>query len=221
MYRLYHFTLSPFCRKVRLVLAEKKIETELVHEKYWEKSIDFLKKNPAGKVPILKINELILSDSQTICEYLEETGEKHHLMPEEALERAEVRRLVNWFDDKFYHEVTLKLLFERITKKIVGQGHPDGQNIKKGSQNIKVHLDYMDHLLDSRSWLAGKTLTLADFTAASHLSCLDYISDVDWSRSTNVKGWYAKIKSRPAFRTILADQISGFPPPRHYTDLDF
>ena len=79
----------------------------------------------------------------------------------------------------------------------------------------------MDHLLDSRSWLAGKTLTLADFTAASHLSCLDYISDVDWSRSTNVKGWYAKIKSRPAFRTILADQISGFPPPRHYTDLDF
>ena len=79
----------------------------------------------------------------------------------------------------------------------------------------------MDKLLESRSWLAGSFLTLADFTAAAHLSCLDYISDVDWNRSSNVKDWYAKIKSRPAFRSILADQVSGFPPPPHYTDLDF
>ena len=79
----------------------------------------------------------------------------------------------------------------------------------------------MDKLLDDRPWLAGKTMSLADFTAASHFSCLDYISDVDWKRSLNVKDWYAKIKSRPAFRTILADQISGFPPPPHYADLDF
>jgi glutathione S-transferase len=221
MYRLYHFILSPFCRKVRLVLAEKKIEVELVQERYWEKTVEVLKRNPAGKVPILKIDEIILNDSQAICEYLEEVGIDNHLMPEDPLERAEVRRLVFWFDDKFHNEVTRKLLYERITKKIVGLGQPDGQKIKKGSQNIKFHLDYMDKLLDNRSWLAGKTLSLADFTAAAHFSCLDYISDVDWKRSANVKDWYAKIKSRPAFRTILADQISGFPPPPHYTDLDF
>ena len=137
MYRLYHFTLSPFCRKVRLVLAEKKIETELVQEKYWEKSIDFLKRNPAGKVPILKINELILNDSQTICEYLEEVGEMHHLMPEDLLARAEVRRLVNWFDDKFYHEVTLKLLFERITKKSLDKGIQMDKILKKDLKTLK------------------------------------------------------------------------------------
>ena len=221
MHRLYHFVLSPFCRKVRLVLAEKKIETELIQERYWDKSVDFLKRNPAGKVPILKTNELVLSDSQAICEYLEETLPTYPLMPEDFVERAEVRRLVFWFDDKFYNDVTVNLLYERLTKKIVGLGQPDGQKIKKGAQNLKVHLDYMDKLLESRSWLAGSCLTLADFTAAAHLSCLDYISDVDWNRSSNVKDWYAKIKSRPAFRSILADQVSGFPPPPHYTDLDF
>ena len=64
-------------------------------------------------------------------------------------------------------------------------------------------------------------MTLADLSAAAHLSALDYISDVDWNRSQNLHEWYAKIKSRPSFRSILADQIPGFPPPPHYADLDF
>ena len=79
----------------------------------------------------------------------------------------------------------------------------------------------MNWLLERRRWLAGDVMTMADFAAAAHISCLDYISDVDWNRSTIVKEWYAKIKSRPAFRSILADQVPGFPPPRHYNDLDF
>ena len=79
----------------------------------------------------------------------------------------------------------------------------------------------MTWLLDNRRWLAGDAMTLADFAAAAHLSSLDYISDVDWNRSAAVKDWYAKIKSRPAFRSILADTVPGFIPPRHYADLDF
>ena len=132
-----------------------------------------------------------------------------------------MRRLVNWFDDKFYSEVSQKLLRERLIKKISGAGFPDSKNVKEGAKRIKYHLDYMTWLLDRRRWLAGDVMTLADFAAASHLSCLDYISDVDWNRSAVVKDWYAKIKSRPAFRSILADQVPGFPPPRHYNDLDF
>ena len=68
----------------------------------------------------------------------------------------------------------------------------------------------MAWLLDQRRWLAGDTMTLADFAAAAHLSCLDYISDVNWNRSEAVKDWYAKIKSRPAFRSLLADAVPGF-----------
>ena len=221
MARLYHVPLSPFCRKVRLSLAEKRIEVELVEERYWEKEADFLRRNPAAKVPVIRLDGKLMAESAAICEYLEETRPEPSLMPSDPDGRYEVRRLVNWFDDKFHNEVTSKLLYERVNKKVTGQGYPDSSNVKAGARAIKYHLDYMAWILDHRRWLAGDAMTLADFTAAAHLSALDYISDVDWNRSEVVKDWYAKIKSRPAFQSILRDQIPGFPQPPHYADLDF
>ena len=221
MNRLYHYPLSPFSRKVRLCLAEKKIEVELVEERYWEQSPEFLRRNPAGMIPVLKYGNLMMSESQAICEYLEETNPTPPLLPRDPEGRYEVRRLVAWFDGKFNEEVTTKLLGERVFRKIKGNGYPDSANVKAGAKAIKFHLDYMAWLLDKRRWLAGNEMTLADFAAAAHLSCLDYSSDVDWNRSEVVKDWYAKIKSRPAFRSILADQIPGFRPPAQYADLDF
>ena len=221
MNRLYHVPLSPFCRKVRLVLAEKKIEVELVEEKFWDPSPDFLRRNPAGKVPILKYDGKHLTESQAIAEFLEEKHPAPALLPRSAEARFEARRLCAWFDDKFQHEVTANLLYERVNRKLTGGGYPDSKNVKTGAQKIKFHLDYMAWLLDQRRWLAGDQMTLADFAAAAHFSCLDYIRDIDWNRHAVVKDWYAKIKSRPAFRSILADQVPGFPPPSHYADLDF
>jgi glutathione S-transferase len=221
MIRLFHVPLSPFCRKVRLSLAEKKLEVELVEERYWERDPDFLRRNPAGKVPILRIDDMTLSESSAICEYIEEMHPTPSLMPNDPEGRFEVRRLVSWFDDKFHHEVTSNLLYERVNRKLTKSGYPDSKNVKAGSKAVKYHLDYMAWLLDRRRWLAGDAMTLADFAAAAHLSSLDYISDVDWNRSAVVKDWYAKIKSRPAFRSLLADHVSGFPPPAHYADLDF
>lgn len=221
MARLFHAPLSPFCRKVRLSLAEKKIECDLVEERYWEKDPDFLRRNPAGKVPVLRIGEKTLSESAAICEYLEEAYPEPALLPKGADARYEVRRLVSWFDDKFHSEVTSNLLYERVNRKLHGTGYPISSNVKDGAKAIKFHLDYMNWLLEHRRWLAGDTMSLADFAAAAHLSSLDYISDVDWNRSQAVKDWYATIKSRPAFRSILADQVAGFPPPPHYADLDF
>ncbi|SOC18872.1 FtsZ-binding protein FzlA [Rhodobacter maris] len=221
MNRLYHVALSPFCRKVRLTLAEKKIEVELVEERYWEKSADFLRRNPAGKVPVLRYDNRLFSESQAICEYLDEILPTPALMPRDAEARFEVRRLCTWFDDKFNAEVTAKVMGERVWKKVQKKGYPDSKTVKEGLAATKYHLDYMAWLLDQRRWLAGDLMTLADFAAAAHLSCLDYISDVDWNRSEVVKQWYAKIKSRPAFRSLLADQLPGMPPSPQYAELDF
>ncbi|MDJ0639077.1 MAG: glutathione S-transferase family protein [Paracoccaceae bacterium] len=221
MIRLYHVPLSPFCRKVRLSLAEKKLEVELVEEKYWERDPEFIRRNPAGKVPVLKIDGVTLSESTAICEYIEERYPTPALLPKDPVERHEVRRLVSWFDDKFHHEVTSKLLYERVNKKITKEGYPDSGNVKAGARAIKAHLEYLGWLLDERRWLAGPELSLADFAAAAHFSALDYISDVDWTLNQTVRDWYSKIKSRPAFRSLLADAIPGFPPPAHYADLDF
>ena len=219
--KLYHVPLSPFCRKVRLSLAEKKIEVELAEERYWQRDPDFLRRNPAAKVPVLRLDGMVMGESADICEYLEDAYPTPPLMPKGAEARYEVRRLVGWFDDKFHTEVTANLIYEKVNKKIMGAGFPDSTKVKAGARAIKVHLDYMAWLLDSRRWLAGDVMTLADFAAAAHLSALDYISDVDWNRHDAVKDWYAKIKSRPAFRSILADQVPGFPVPSHYADLDF
>ena len=221
MFRFFHAPLSPFCRKVRLVLSEKKLEFELIEEKYWEKREEFLALNPFGHVPVLQKSEKTLAESSAICEYLNEKFPDPELLPNNIEDRAEVRRLVSWFDDKFNREVTQKLVYERITKKIIGKGFPEAKNVKVGMQNIKFHIDYMSSLLEYRQWLAGNEMTLADFTAAAHFSVLDYSRDVDWDRSNLVKDWYAKIKSRPAFRSLLADHLAGFPQPPHYADLDF
>ncbi|MGB5864301.1 MAG: glutathione S-transferase family protein [Sulfitobacter sp.] len=221
MARLYHVPLSPFCRKVRLSLAEKKVEVDLVEERYWEQDPDFMRRNPAGKVPVLRLDGIMMSESAAICEYIEETRPEPSLLPSDPALKLEVRRLVSWFDDKFHHEVTSKLLYERVNKKMMKAGYPDSKNVKAGARAIKFHLGYMTWLLDHRRWLAGDVMTLADFAAAAHLSSLDYISDVDWNSCPEVKDWYAKIKSRPAFRSILADQVPGFTPPKHYNDLDF
>ncbi|MEM7544910.1 MAG: glutathione S-transferase family protein [Pseudomonadota bacterium] len=222
MRRLFHLPLSPFCRKVRLVLAEKRIEFELVEELPWDRRIDFLRLNPAGAVPVFIDDEgAVFSESNAICEYLEETGPEPRLLPSDAVDRAEARRLVAWFDDKFHREVTVNLVYERVNKRLMKAGYPDSAFVKAGSKNVKYHLEYIGWLIDGRNWLAGDQLSLADFAAASHLSCLDYSGDVPWDIAPAAKEWYARVKSRPAFRMLLSDHIPGMPPKPHYADLDF
>ena len=218
--RLWHWPLSPACRKVRLSLGERRIEVELVVERYWERDPDHLRRSPTGRVPVLRMDGRLMTESAAICEYVEETR-GGSLVPADPAARYEMRRIVGWFDDAFAREVTERLLGERLMRKVRGDGYPDSAAVKAGSAAIRTHLGAMTELLDGRRWLAGDAMSLADFAAAAHLSCLDYISDVPWDRFEDVRDWYAKIKSRPAFRGILTDTIPGHLPPRHYADLDF
>jgi glutathione S-transferase len=222
MRRLYHLPLCPFSRKLRLVLAEKKLEVALIEEKVWERRLDFLRLNPAGSVPVLiERDGRVLADSNAIFEYLEETGPEPRLLPADPVERAEARRLVGWFDDKFNREVTDNLVQERAIKRIARQGYPDSARVKAGARAIRTHLEYVGWLVERRHWLAGEALTIADFAAAAHLSCLDFLGDVPWEVSDAAKDWYARVKSRPCFRSLLSDHLPGFSPPAHYADLDF
>jgi glutathione S-transferase len=219
---LYHLPLSPYARKVRLALNEKRIPFELRIERVWDRREEFLEMNPACTVPVLtEENGLVLADSYAICEYLDEAYPETPLLGRTLGERAEVRRLVAWFDGKFAREVTSNLLYEKQMKRLMGRGNPDAGALRAGYANLKPHLDYLGWLAETRLWLAGSSLSLADLTAASHLSALDYIGDIDWSLNDAAKDWYARVKSRPGFRPLLADRVSGVNPPPHYADLDF
>jgi glutathione S-transferase len=209
---------------VRLVLGEKGMDFDMKVEKTWERRPEFLAMNPAGQVPVLiDDDDTVVVDSNAICEYLEEVHKDHGnpLLGSDPVARAEVRRLIAWFDIKFHREVTNCLVGEKIDKRFLGLGHPDSNAIRAGHANIHTHLDYIAWLTERRSWLAGDTFSLADIAAASHLSCLDYIGDVPWDDHPEARDWYARIKSRKTFRPILADHIPGVPPPKHYADPDF
>lgn len=226
MRQLYHLPISPPSRKVRLVLSEKNLAFEMIEERDWERRDDFLALNPAGEVPVLiEEDGEIICGATPICEYLEETYPAIPMLPATPVERAEVRRLIDWFDRKFAAEVSDGLIFEKVTRRFLGAaeggGAPEMGVVRAALHNLRYHLDYICYLMETRSWLAGDKLTLADLSAAAQLSCLDYVGDVPWGQYAGAKDWYVRIKSRPGFRPILADHVPGMPPPKLYANLDF
>ncbi len=219
---LYHLPLDAGCRKIRLLLAEKDLAFELKTENTWERREGFLRLNPAGEVPVLiEADGTIVPDHRVVVEYLEEAYPESIFLGEQVSERAEARRLANWFDDKFGREVTDNLVSEKIFKRFLRIGEPNSGVVRAGHSNIHYHLEYIAWLTDRRLWLAGERFTIADITAAAHISTVDYLGDVPWSKHPVAKEWYARVKSRPSMRALLADYLPGAAPPKHYADLDF
>ncbi len=213
-----------------MVLGEYGIPLRLVEEHAWERREGFLILNPAGTTPVL-IEEATpaVPGAEIIAEYLDETrgpsqGDRR-LLPEDIGGRIEVRRLTSWFHGKFFEEVTSLLVMEKVYKRYMtrqaGGGPPDTQVIHAARHNVRYHLAYIGWLMRSRNWLAGDRLSYADLAAAAHLSCVDYVGDVPWNEDEGAKNWYARVKSRPSFRPLLADLMPGIPPSPTYADLDF
>jgi glutathione S-transferase len=229
MLTLFHHPLSPHPRYVRLILNEYGVVARLVEERYWDRREEFLLLNPAGDLPVLVTDgQPPVPGATIIAEYVEETlpaDVPDRLLPPEPTQRVEVRRLASWFNDKFHIEVSGPLVLERVLKRYMtreqGGGSPDTEALRAARHNIRYHLAYVGWLARSRDWLAGERMSLADLAAAAHLSAMDYLGEVPWSEDEAAKQWYARVKSRPAFRPLLAETLAGLPPAEHYPDLDF
>ena len=179
MLTLFHHPLCPHSRFVRLALAEYKREVRLIEERTWERRQDFLAMNPAGTTPVLLDKGLLAVPGAAIAaEYLDEIrGAKQDnagLLPRDPSSRVEVRRLMSWFNDKFFAEVSGPLVTERFFKRHKGVGAdgsaPDTEVIRAARHNIRHHLAYVGWLARTRDWLAGNRLSYADLSAAAHLS---------------------------------------------------
>jgi glutathione S-transferase len=227
---LHSYPFCPQSRFARLALAELGLEPDLVEEKPWERRMPLLEINPAGTLPLL-IDEdgLPVPGGSVIAEYLDETCseamEHRRLMPRDVAQRVEVRRLLDWFLVKFHGEVSDYLATEKIYKRFMptelGGGPPDMGAIRAARANVRYHLKYIGYLIATRNWLAGDQMTYADLAAAAHLSIVDYLGDVPWDEDETAKHWYARIKSRPSFRALLAERVPGMAPSEHYDNLDF
>lgn len=230
MLTLYHHPISTGSRYIRLVFGEYGQNAEFVEERIWERRAEFMQLNAACTLPVL------IDDGQNpICgaivvgEYLDETRgammREKRLMPENPGARAEIRRLVEWYLVKFEDEVVRHLAGERLLKQLMrhgeGGGAPDSGVIRAGRTNLKNHLKYTGWLAASRDWLGGNRISAADLAAAAAISVLDYMGEIDWAAEPAARDWYARVKSRPSFRSLLSDKILGMPPASHYIDLDF
>lgn len=230
MHTLYHHPMSAGSRYIRLILAEYSQTIKLLEEKPWERRMEFLQINPSGDVPVLMIDEgQFICGGITIGEYLDETNgamqREKRLLSEKSLERAEIRRLVDWFLNKFNSEVTNYLTHERVFKNFmpveVGGGAPNSNVIRAARANLKNHMKYVSALASSRDWIAGNKISAADMAACAAISVLDYLGEIQWEDEPSAKDWFARMKSRPSYRPLLADKVITLPPSSHYTDLDF
>lgn len=227
--QLIHHSFCPHSRFIRLALGEYGLTAELVDEPVWERRAEFLALNPAGTTPVLIDSGVNVCGAAAIAEYIDEKHgsgvEAMRLLPAGIAERAEVRRLMEWFNGKFFSEVSDYLVGEKIVKRNLpasnGGGAPDSTALRAARSNIGYHLKYIGWLLKTRNWLAGNRITYADLAAAAHLSAADYLGDVPWSEDENAKQWYARMKSRPSFRPLLAESLPGLAPAANYANLDF
>ena len=230
MLTLFHHPICPHSRFVRLILEEYGLASRLVEERVWVRRPEFLILNPAGTTPVLvEEGGPAVPGAGVIAEYIDETqgaaAAERRLMPSDRGARIEVRRLTSWFNDKFFEEVSGPLVMERVYKRYIPAGRggsaPDTEMLRAAKSNIKYHLVYIGWLVRARDWLAGDSLTYADLSAAAHLSVADYLGDVPWDEDETAKSWYARIKSRPSFRGLLAEALPGLAPSKTYADLDF
>jgi glutathione S-transferase len=202
--KLYDFAFSPNCRKVRALAYELGIQLEFVPvdlPKGAQRAPAFLVINPNGRVPVLVDGDLILWESTAILRYLAGRAGSA-LVPTDPRAQAEVDRWLSW---QLAHlsPAMSKVAFERIVKKITGQGAPDEAAIAAGTAEFAKLTAILDDALAGREYLAG-ALSIADFALAAHYS-LAATAGLEVAPYVRVNAWLSRVLARDSMRRALAD----------------
>ena len=222
MITLYHYYLCSSSRYIRLILEEHKILYQTQLENYWKPQNDFLELNPAGHLPVLVNEENFPVIGANACvEYIKDLELRSNFFVENYKEKAEINRLVHWFEVIFKKEVFDPIIYEKVYSRIVENITPNSENIRAALQNLDFHIQYFNYLLNNKNYFIKDELTYLDFLAAANFSVLDYLGLLNLKSNENIREWYFKLKSRPSFRTLLKDQIVGLNPHENYKNMDF
>ncbi len=207
--KLYDFPFSPNSRKVRAVAYELGLELELAPVdllKGEQRAPAFLAKNPNGRVPVLQDGDFVLWESIAIIRYLATKDGRSpgapSLVPAGAREQADMDRWLAW---QLAHlaPATSKVAFERIVKKLTGQGVPDQAAIDLGTEEFGKLTAILDASLGTKEYVTGR-LTLADFALASHYSIASSCG-LDVTPYTRVNAWLARMLARTSMKRALSD----------------
>ncbi|MEC7290457.1 MAG: glutathione S-transferase family protein [Pseudomonadota bacterium] len=224
MKRLWHWPIDPLARTVRLIMGEKGWSFESIEIRPWVSDLELAALAPGASAPALLDTDAEVKTSAVgslaICEYVEEAQQNPRLLPFTAMEKAEARRLWQWAEESFAG-INNTLLAERVTQWVKRDRSPDSLALRQGAHALKNRMTFLNALAGERAYIAGRNLSIADLSVAAHLSAYDYFGDVPWDLTPDLKAWYARMKSRPSFRSLLEDRVGNAKPVKHYTDLDF
>jgi glutathione S-transferase len=214
MRRLIHVMLSPSCRLARLMVGEKRIACDPV-----------LAEDVKQSMPVfVDMDDTRAEGLWAILDHLEQNYPDHPLAPADDAARRACLRWVDWALGPFHEKITQRIVYEKAAPRYTGAGFsraPDMNVIRAGREELKAALAAIGTAAETNGNLACRETTLGDLAVAAPLSSLDYFGEVPWSDFPAASEWYVRMKSRPAFRSLLLDRVPGQPPVAHYTELDF
>jgi glutathione S-transferase len=211
MLKIYGALLSPFVRKVRCVLTEKQVAYELVATNPFDKSSEFLRRSPLGRIPALEDEQgRTLADSTVIAEYLEERFPTPALFPRDPYDRARVRWFDEYADGGMAPSLTAKVFFQRVISAKLIKGGCDEGIVQSALKELPTFLGYLEGELAGRQYLVAETFTLADVSVTCQLVNLRHAGvGVDATQFPTVAAWFERVVARPTLRALV-DQDQGF-----------
>lgn len=187
---------SPYVRKTRVVLAEKKIDYDFELDSPWTPDNQVSNINPLGKIPILVLDDnTVLFDSRVIVEYLDNVAPNNKLMPAPNRERSEVKRWEALADGVC--DAAALVFLERKRPAAL----QSAEWIARQENKILLSLEFMASELAENTWCMGTHFSLADVTVGCALGYLLFrFPEIDWQeKHPNLARLYDKLMRRPAF----------------------
>ena len=214
MRRLIHLMLSPSCRLARLMVAEKRVACDPVQAE-----------DARNPMPVfVDLDGSRIEGLWALVDHLENHYPDHPLAPADDAERRASLRWLDWAMGPLHEQVTQRIVYEKAGQRFTGapaRRAPDMNIIRAGREELKLALASIGKAAEANGNLAARESSLGDLAVAAHLSALDYFGEVPWHDFAAASEWYVRMKSRPSFRSILADRVPGQPPVSHYAELDF
>lgn len=209
---VYGNTISPFVRKVCVVLREKGLEYTLEQTGPFNPTPEFLAASPLKKMPAFRDTSIpepnTLADSTVICDYIENKYPEPALYPKDAYQRARALWFEEFADSAMGICITTGLFFERFVKRMMGQQPNEEVCRKTLEENLPPLFDYLDNEIGNREFLVGNALTIADISVASMLANFDHLGEeINPARWGHLCAYAERLLQRPSFKLLIEEEV--------------
>lgn len=208
---IYGGSVSPFVRKVRVVLAEKGQDYTIEQISPFRPPADFREISPLGRIPAFRDTDLPepnhLSDSSVICDYLEHKFPAPPLYPSQPYARARALWFEEYADTIMAENIGRGFFFERFVKKLM-KSEPDEALCQRTlTEKLPPVFDYLEKELGGRAFFAGDALSIADIAVATILVNFEHVGgSVDAARWPNLASFTRRMHERPSFKCCIDEE---------------